>query len=219
MDNDEFKFYDISFQYLRNNKKRLNQPIQTNTTTKEVREKDKKFYKKRILHLTNNLISGIKEPDDDINIIFEIYLHKVIQYFKMIDRNEIIQNEINGVVGDYGDIEKNGIEEQEQTNEKDKDDADFLHQNHNSSKKILQNDRIPTLDKFVKIKKRDIEEALETNPIILPQKIKYHLNDSKFKNKGIGKEIGKKNNKNNIYQDQDTNENKIQTTTTNEQIV
>ena len=65
----------------------------------------------------------------------------------------------------------------------------------------------------MKIKKRDIEEALETSPLILPQKIKYHLNDSKFKNKGICK----KNNKNIIYQD--TNENKTQTTTTNNQLV
>ena len=90
MDNDEFKFYDISFQYLRNNKKRLNQPIQTNTTTKEVREKDKKFYKKRILHLTNNLISGIKEPDDDINIIFGPVVYACLKYLSSEEREKYL---------------------------------------------------------------------------------------------------------------------------------
>jgi hypothetical protein len=155
------EFYDISFQYLRNNKKRLNQPSTTTNKTKEVREKDMKFYKKRILHMTNNLISNIKdsgskEPNDinctEIQESFQSYIFNTIQYFKRIDRNEIIQNEINGVV----DGGNNTNEPENQPTEKiqEEDDTNFLHQIHNLSKKILQNDRIPTLDKFVKIKKK-----------------------------------------------------------------
>ena len=64
---------------------------------KNVNKKDKKFYRKRILNLTRELLlkkdDNYNEINPDIKIAFDNYVKTCIQYFKIIDNNDIIQEQ------------------------------------------------------------------------------------------------------------------------------
>ena len=71
----------------------------TNTINKKINRKDKKFYRRRILSLTKDLLS--KEESEivvspDIKYAFDNLVKTCIHYFKILDRNDIIQEDYNG---------------------------------------------------------------------------------------------------------------------------
>ena len=59
-----------------------------------VKKKDKKFYRKRILALTKNLLSN-DETDfpSEIERYFKEYIGSCIDYFKTVDNNDLRQDE------------------------------------------------------------------------------------------------------------------------------
>ncbi len=65
--------------------------------SKNINKKDKKFYRKRILNLTRELLlkkdDNYNEINPDIKFSFDNYVKTCIQYFKIIDNNDIIQEE------------------------------------------------------------------------------------------------------------------------------
>ena len=152
---------------------------------KNINKKDKKFYRKRILNLTRELL--LKKDDDyseinpDIKFCFDNYVKTCIQYFKIIDNNDIIQSEYKDMefppeIGcNVNDVSGNVV------------DADKL---------LMRSIKIdvPTLDKYVtRISTKKKEE------IILPKQKVINLNDPELKIKGL-----KKNNITNIYEDKKT---------------
>jgi hypothetical protein len=58
-------------------------------------KKDRKFYRKRILQLTRDIL--LNDPSvkitNDIQFVFENYVNHCIQYFKMVDRVDLIQED------------------------------------------------------------------------------------------------------------------------------
>jgi hypothetical protein len=124
-------------------------------------------------------------PDNlllDVKYAYENYINATINYFKIIDNNDIIQGEHDSETNEYletnGDLEKdishNSIE-----------DADAI---------LMRSIKMdpPTLDKYIK---RTKTKHLNEPRLIIPKQKEINLNDPQLKNKGI------KNNINNIYED------------------
>lgn len=157
----------------------------TNTKDKKINRKDKKFYRKRILSLSKDLL--YKEEDEinvltDIKFAFDNYVKSCINYFKLLDRNDIIQEEYNNI--------KEEIKEENELSET----AQFLKEEN--EKLLVRSVKMSTnkLDNFIKIKMTKQPEEL-----IIPQQKQINLKDPNLKNKGVNK----KKNINNIY-DEDT---------------
>lgn len=151
--------------------------------SKRISNKDKKFYRRRIINVTKELLL----PDSSLNIlpdvkyVFDNYVKSCVHYFKLIDNNDIIQEEYK----DYQDVEMDftqELESLESINNKKENDALFMR-----SIKIIK----PSLDKFVK----KGESTQET--FFIPQQKEIDLSNPLLKNKGICK----KKNKNNIYEE------------------
>ena len=59
-----------------------------------VKKKDKKFYRKRILALTKNLLSNDEsDVPSEIERYFKEYIGSCIDYFKTVDNNDLRQDE------------------------------------------------------------------------------------------------------------------------------
>ena len=106
----------------------------TNKISKSIDEEDKKTYKKRILSLTKELISNNEVGENtvapDVKYAFEQYIKSCIQYFKLMDNNNIIQEKYKELDSqNKKEKEKNVIKEDgengEDGEEVQKDKIDF----------------------------------------------------------------------------------------------
>jgi hypothetical protein len=182
----------VSLDYLINTKQYKIQL--TNTLNKKINKKDKKFYRRRILNLTKELLSKDESEivvSPDIKYAFDNLVKTCVHYFKILDRNDIIQKDYNET---YDEIkEEKEISESEQ----------FLKEEN--EKLLMRSVKMSnhSLDNFIKIKMtKKVEE------LIIPQQKEINLKDPILKIKGITK---KKNIINNY--DEDT---KKQSNETNE---
>ena len=164
-----------------------------------VNKKDLKFYRKRIMSLTKEILypeEDTTHPKADPNItgIFQIYSKACIEYFKSLDTNDIIQEDYACLEAAPAttDICVENMKTQEEI------DKQFLR-----SIKVTEP---TTLDKFVRR-----NPAVEKPEPILPKQKDINLRDPVLKNKGIRKKKNISNkyeepNKNNEEQKQN-NEN------------
>ena len=172
----------VSLDYLINTKQYKIQL--TNMLNKKINKKDKKFYRRRILNLTKELLS--KEESEivispDIKYAFDNLVKTCIHYFKILDRNDIIQE-------DYNEFDDE-IKEEKEISESDK----ILKEEN--EKLLMRSVKMSnhSLDNFIKIKMtKKVEE------LIIPQQKEINLKDPILKNKGINK---KKNIINNYDED------------------
>ncbi len=156
----------------------------TNALNTKINKKDKRFYRRRILNLTKELLS--KEESEivvspDIKYAFDNLVKTCVHYFKILDRNDIIQEDYNEF--DYEIKEDKEISESEQ----------FLKEEN--EKLLMRSIKMSnhSLDNFIKIKMtKNIEE------LIIPQQKEINLKDPTLKIKGITK---KKNIINNYDED------------------
>ena len=164
--------------------------------------KEMKFYRKRIYDLVKRLLISKDERDSvtpDVNYAFSNFVKTSISYFKIIDKQDILQK-------DY-----EGLEEQETNTFVEKDEEE-LNNNYDTyiMKKITmpeEKTKMTSMDNFV-IRKQS-EEIKET--IIYPQKREFNLKDESLKNKGIKKKESKeKKNINNKYDKKNNQESKTQ---------
>jgi hypothetical protein len=171
------------------NKKMYNSQIKNNKT-KQINHEERKFYRKRIYNLFKDMISE-NSPNNlllDVKYAYENYINATINYFKIIDSNDIIQGD-----HDYEANEHLEANEDILTIEK-----DISHNSVEAADSILMRSikittEIPTLDKYIK---RSKTKPLNDQPrLIIPKQKEINLNDPQLKNKGI------KNNINNIYED------------------
>ncbi len=159
--------------------KELYQKHVKSSICKNIDKKDKKFYRKRVYNLTKELLLT-KDKEFNSNLLpdvkraFDNYVNTCIHYFKIIDNNDILQE-------DYKEYQKmdqildiNGSEEIIIDNTATKEDADKMMMR---SINITNN----SLDKFVKVKN------LKKENIILPKQKEVNLKDPILKNKGIKK--------------------------------
>ena len=143
-----------------------------------VNKKDQKFYRRRILSLTKELLypeEATTTPTptptiNDPNIIglFQIYSKACIEYFKSLDKNDIIQDDYSTLTPETAEMSVEDIKTQAEI------DQQFMRSIHVKE--------ATTLDKFVK---RSITAPKE-DPI-LPKQKDINLRDPALKNKGIRK--------------------------------
>jgi len=143
--------------------------------------KDKKFYKKRIYNLTKELLLSKEEVPylfPDVRRAFEQYIYTCIQYFRAIDRNDIIQSDYQDIAESLN-IGSHILEINDETINS-KEEADKL-----LMKKIQLNH---TLDKFVK---RTV--TTQNEPLFMPTQKDINLQDPSLKVKGVINSAKKKN--------------------------
>ena len=152
-------------------------------------KEDKRFYRKRIYSLFKEIISG-KPPQDlflDVKSTYETFVTTAINYFKAIDRSDIIQSEYGESVS-VEDLSNNTIDSS--INCSINGTTDYNEGLLSSLRSVKMN--TPTLDKYVtKIRTKKKEE------LILPQQKDINLQNPEFKSKGV-----KKNNITSIYEDE-----------------
>ena len=144
-----------------------------------VNKKDQKFYRRRILSLTKELLypeEAAEKPanattmnDPNVMGLFQIYSKACIEYFKTLDKNDIIQE-------DYSTLTTTGTHEMSPEDIKTQAEID---------QQFMRSIRVKeaaTLDKFVKRSTTAPKEAP-----ILPKQKDINLRDPALKNKGIRK--------------------------------
>ena len=99
---------DLSLEFFLN-KETYSKHLEKRTAeSKKEYKKDKRFYRKRIYELTKQLIN---EDDTnpincnkDLHIAFEVYSQFCIEYFKIIDRNDILQEDYSHLLNSSSQI-------------------------------------------------------------------------------------------------------------------
>jgi hypothetical protein len=190
--------------------------------SKDVDKKEKKFYRKRILNLTNDLLTSETEVTNllpDVKYAFDNYIRTCIHSFKVLDSNDIIQSEYETIkkleqtseqklnedcINDENDVDKtteneNGEETLDNKEEECEKGKNVKDQQYADNILVRSNIRIinPSLDSFIRVKMPQMREE-----IILPKQKEINLNEPSLKTKGIeNKYIEKKKNISNIYED------------------
>jgi hypothetical protein len=131
--------------------------------------REKKFYKKRINNLTRQFMKFQENDYPDFLVkAFENYIRSSIEYFKMVDHSDSLQNEYIGL---------QSLEEEEEEEEN-----VIITPYQEEIKSLFMNK--PTtntlLDTFVTIKKEENDISMN-----IPQQKEINLSDPKFMVKGI----------------------------------
>jgi hypothetical protein len=112
----------------------------TSKISKSINEDDKKIYKKRIISITKELLIKSNCNDDeqeeeekeniiapDVKYTFEQYIKSCIQYFKLIDNNDVIQEKYKDLDLGLQQIEMISFDEYEDEHEdKDEDKENII---------------------------------------------------------------------------------------------
>jgi len=135
-------------------------------------KEDKKFYKKRIHNLTRHMMDNKKELyPNHIHKAFENYIKEAIEYFKILDETDLIQEDYIGLQL----LEEMGIEDEEVEKINKVKDEEII-----KSFMLQKNTQPSNLDNFVKIKKTQEEKVVK-----LPTQREINLTDNQYKTKGI----------------------------------
>jgi hypothetical protein len=171
--------------------------------SKDVDKKEKKFYRKRILNLTKDLLASEPEVTNllpDVKYAFDNYVKTCIHSFKVLDRNDIIQSEYENIkkieqsreeklIEQYKDYEKCVNELVENNEQEDDVEEDEVKESEIAKKKqsadnilVRSNIRIinPSLDSFIKVKLPQMRDEM-----ILPKQKEINLNEPSLKTKDI----------------------------------
>ena len=131
-------------------------------------EEDVKFYRKRILHLTKQLLKNEIKTTSSIKASFNDYVNQVIMDFKFIDKKELLQKE-------YEDIKIKS----------EKPNEDFKLQVENEKLIKKKTVKTKTMNDFIVQKNKKIKKYIP------PKLKKYDIKTEDFKKKGINKEKSK----------------------------
>lgn len=160
-------------------KNTLNENKQT-----DISKEDINFYRKRIVAMTKDLLKGsdIPIPNTNLKTHYEEYVRHMVEYFKMIDRKDIIQEQYkrdeNDIENDTSNNDINPLNEIDITNVK-LEKADEL-----MMKKTI---KIANLDDFITITTNE-----DQHKQVLPKKKEIDLKCAELKTKGIKKKVSKK---------------------------
>lgn len=157
---------------------------------KSVNKKDRKFYKRRIFDLTKQLLNNEKPEGmfPDVTTAFDMYANTCIEYFKILDKTDIIQEDYDNIL----------------TMIDAKNDIPIENNQEEIDKLLMRSIKITEPNALEKMVKRTSTQIAKKPPIIPLQK-DINLHDPVLKNKGIRK----KNNIMNTYEEnskKETNE-------------
>ena len=156
----------------------MNKSNNGSTTSSNSNRKDKKFYKKRIYDLTKQLINNEKPEGIYSGIIdtFELYTKICIEYFKTLDKTDIIQKDYNGLITDVSS--NTGVQLDSLQNVQNIEEANKL---------MMRLVKITEPNSLEKLVKRTIIKNVDAKPNIPPKQKEINLKDPILKNKGIRK--------------------------------
>lgn len=160
--------------------------MQNTNKTRNINKREKKFYRKRILNLSKDLLlkkdNDYDEINPDIKNSFDNFIKTCIHYFKIIDRNDILQEDF----ADFQDFEL--LNDMINSNNAENNNFGSVSNNNDSisekdNRLFMRSIKIKNgLENFVKItttKKQD--------EIILPKIKEINLQDPNLRIKGIQK--------------------------------
>ena len=156
----------------------MNKSNNGSSSTSNSNRKDKKFYKKRIYDLTKQLINNEKPDGIYSGIIdtFELYTKICIEYFKNLDKTDIIQKDYNGLITDVSSNAEVQLDSLQNT------------QNIEEANKLMMRlVKITEPNSLEKLVKRTIIKNVDAKPNIPPKQKEINLKDPILKNKGIRK--------------------------------
>ena len=167
---------------------------QQTSDTKTINKKDKKFYKRRIFDLTKQLLNNEKPQQifPDVSTAFDSYAKICIEYFKILDKTDILQEDYDGLT-DAVNPNDSSIAENTQTE---------------VNKLLMRSFNITEPNALEKLVKRTSTKIAQ-KPLIMPIQKDINLKDPALRVKGIKNEqkheqkhehIGKNNNIVNIYE-------------------
>lgn len=154
-------------------------------------KKDKRFYRKRISSLIKELLLGESPANitPDVKYAFDNFAKTCIQYFKMIDSADIIQEDYTSIIENENLAKLDNV--LGATDALNQDDANKLMMRAINISAL-------TLDNF--ITKQNITQL---DKIVLPKERNLNLTDPLLKKKGI--KSNKKKNINTKYEETNTN--------------
>jgi len=141
--------------------------------TSESNKRDRKFYKRRILQITKDMLADTGTTNvipSDMLFAFDKFTKTCISYFKMIDKTDILQTDY---VLDEQPITK--------TDELDEPPTFSLEETAQLLRRTVMVEKI-TMDQFVKR-----TQTVSANPQIIPLKREINLKNPDLRNKGIRK--------------------------------
>ena len=164
----------ITLEYLMNRDMYVKYKNEKTPEKKQSYEKDKKFYRKRIYDLTKSLLHN-EQPKillPDVKFVFDNYVNTAIEYFKMLDKSDILQEDYHELmVGDpKSEIQVESLEKREE-----------------ADKSIMRSIKIQEPNALEKLVKRKSTKSVK--PIVLPQQKDINLRDPTLKKKGIKEKV------------------------------
>jgi hypothetical protein len=153
----------------------------TNTETKSSIKKDVKFYRRRIFDLTKKLLNNEKPETmyPDVGSAFDTYARVCIEYFKVLDKSDIIQEDYTGInVDNISSIP-----------------VDASYNTEAANMLMMRSIKLTEPNALEKLVKRTTSKLKKKQ--IVPLQKDINLKDPNLKNKGICK----KNNININYED------------------
>lgn len=136
----------------------------------EIKKKEIRFYKKRILQVTKDLLKGEKITED-VNSCYNGYIRTLIEHFKFIDKKDMIQEEYQNLNNDMSSKIDNSF--------------NMMEMDEMMIKKIEVKE-VKTMDDYILKRKKKKEKKIE-----IPKKKEYNIKDKKFKTKGLRKKNSK----------------------------
>jgi hypothetical protein len=155
--------------------------MQNINKTRNINKKEKKFYRKRILNLSKDLLlkkdNDYDEINPDIKSSFDNFIKTCIHYFKIIDRNDILQE-------DFKNFDEKILTDTLNPNDLFMGGDLINNNNYNSetdNKLFMRSIKIRNgLENFVTIK-----STKKQDEIILPKIKDINLEEPTLRNKGI----------------------------------
>ena len=162
-------------------------------------KKDKRFYRKRISSLIKELLLGESPADvtPDVKYAFDHFAKTCIQYFKMIDSTDIIQEDYTTIIENEKLAKLDNI----------LGVADALNQD-DANKLMMRSINMPVLSIASFVTKTHITQL---DKIVLPKERNLNLTDPLLKKKGVKSKNHKKKNINTKYEETIQNAQNAQT--------
>ena len=175
----------VTLEYLMNKEQYAKYIEQNKPANKDKYQKEKKFYKKRIYDFTKKMLNGEKIDViiPDTTFAFENYARSCIEYFKALDKTDILQEDYLNL--DTDSKFPSSLEMQSSTTLEEANEI------------VMRSFKVSEPNSLEKIVKRKQTQIIAKAPV-LPKQKDVNLKDPALKKKGIEKKNDKNVKKNNI---------------------
>jgi len=195
---------ELSLEYFLN-KDAYGKYLEKNSSEKQ-REyrKDKRFYRKRISDLTKQLLSSEAEKDSqeshnleqlktynkDLHMAFDVYSRVCIEYFKNLDKTDIVQEDYIYLLNSNSEVNNNSAL-----------NVDAINSIEQADQLLMRSIKITEPNSLEKLVKRKSTQTIKKE--VLPVEKNIDLKDPSLKKKGIKEKEKDKNKEKNKDKDKD----------------